>query len=267
MSSSFSYSYGDSPPSLHSPLYVTDESDDDQQSQDTEEVDMFTPPTITFARSDQILEIPSRETYSAEEKQAAWYKKEDYQEMKRRAFETIQFQRSGQLLSGNTDHCMRGLEGRTSDGFNAVKNNRMASSHAVIDEQDRQDEMGICDAGLLSDVYQRSSLQCKCLAFAQGLVDAQEVIKDILTQEGHAGVTGHQGASSSSTEAIAAISPFNVIALDQNMLLNLILNNAPEDEHPKEDMVMDSTLQIRFQQKDVDDTIPLDSMEWTAAEA
>ena len=165
------------------PSCVSDdyESADDEEAMVQEEEDTkMTYCCVTFADSDQVHEIPSRDTFTTEEIRSAHYNKEDYKEMKRDASETIQLYHLGKLSESD---CFRGLECRTQAGFNFVKNNRLRASFAVIDEQDRQDEIGINDPNLISDVYQKSSLSCRCYAYAIGLFD-EMVMKDEEVVEG-----------------------------------------------------------------------------------
>lgn len=265
--------------------YVTDDSDDDQQSASQETMNsdedadtmmmLSNTKGVTFVGSDQILEIPSRETYSPEEKQAAYYRKDDFQQMKRCAFESIQWHRSGGD-NNSLEHSMRGLEGRTQDGFNIVRNNRLQAAYAVIDEQDRQDEIGVCDSMMLAEVYQRTSLSCKCLALARGLMDAQEVMNVgvVAAEQQQQG-----GAAVHPQEAVPSANDLTV--LGQNILLFLAMNNnanagAEYVMPPKEDsrMFEDSNSTTTVQDGNVNEATPVDSMmdmdttmEWTAAEA
>jgi len=288
-----------SPPLSQSPSstpYVTDESEDDDDSITVEVPEDFDDDEkmsfsggckqVTFALSfNQVIEIPSRETFSAEEISSAWYNKADYQAIKRRALQTIQLQRAGNLVSED-EHCMRGLEGRTNGGYSIVKSNRSQASYAVIDEQDRQDEMGISDSDLLAEVYQSSSLHCKCVAFARALVDAQEVAKDILSLAATGGAgqavfsadtsegepqrlnDGQLSASSGLTQV-----PVKVDQAPDGAVLVLFLatsNSNTSQEERYGDMVVEpesssSLLQSNgYLQEDVNDSM---DMEWTAAEA
>lgn len=217
--------------------YVTDESEDDSS------MHMDHPISVRFAASDQALEIPSRDSYSEAEIRAAWYKKEDYQAMKLLALETMNLHQSSQLPPGDTEHCMRGLEGRTHDGFAIVKQNRKVASFAVIDEQDRQDEMGISDPDLIAEAYGSCVLNCQYVAFVQGVLDAQEVLKDLLQEE-----SVLQKASKPTTVA-------DYVPVDQNALFRLL------DSEGADDMFVESTFQ-----KDAEE-VSLSVMDWTAEAA
>ena len=219
-----------------------------------EDAEMTSACRVTFSVLElvQVQEIPSRATYTEAEIRAAHYSKEDYKEMKLGATETIQLHLSGKMVG--KDHCMRGLECRTNAGFSFVKNNRRQAAFAVIDEQDRQDEIGISDEDLISEAYQKSSLSCRCYAFAQGLFDAQEVIKDILS----AYPPGTQLLLPSNDDENLAALIAQCQALDPDTLLR-VLNTTIEDA------TMSSGCQVCLEKEM--DAPELDSMEWTAEAA
>lgn len=208
--------------------------------------------SVTFTSCDQVLEIPSRDRYTVAEIRAAHYSKDDFKEMKRSAFETIQLIVAGKFPG--EDLCMRGLKCRTTAGFSFVKNNRQKASFAVIDEQDRQDEVGISDSSLISEAYQKASLPSRCYAFAQGLLDAQEVIKDILSSQPLA----TQLALISATEESTSTWHFSQ-SLGQNVLLRVLANSIEEGTR------IETRGQLPFAEGM--DSPQLDSMEWTAEAA
>jgi hypothetical protein len=141
---------------------------------------------VRFSDCNQEHEVPSRGSFTTEEMRAKWYRKREYQEIRQEAFATVDLYRSGRLLAGDTDRCIRGLEGKTEgttkQGFRATRNDRREASFKVVDEQDRQDEMGICNPDLIADVYQAASLYSRCAAHARGLLDAHEVVLELLSQ-------------------------------------------------------------------------------------
>jgi hypothetical protein len=141
---------------------------------------------VRFSDCNQEHKVPSRDSFTTEEMREKWYKKREYQEMRHEAFATVDLYLSGRLLPGDIDRCIRGLEGRTkgatNQGFHATRNDRREASFKVVDEQDRQDEMGICNPDLLADVYQTASLYSRCAAHARGLLDAHEVVMELLSQ-------------------------------------------------------------------------------------
>jgi hypothetical protein len=141
---------------------------------------------VRFSDCNQEHEVPSRDSFTIEEMRAKWYKKREYQAMRQEAIATILLYRTGGLVAGDTDRCIRGLESkteRTKDKvFQDIRNDRRQVSFKVVDEQDRQDEMGICNPDLISDVYQAASLYSRCAAHARGLLDAHDVVIDVLSQ-------------------------------------------------------------------------------------
>lgn len=192
--------------------------------------------TVTFSTNrPQIFEIPSRDAFTADEIQAAHYSKEDYKGIRRRAFTLIQLQLTGE--SSREDDCMRGLECKTTEGFRFVRNNRKHASFAVIDEQDRQDEVGISDVNLISEVYQKSSVASLCFAYAQGLLDAQDACQDDLP------LTVHPRQQ----------------AVDPNTPLRCVLDTAMEDVKTETGFQVQLPHNLEEPQ--------LDMMEWTAEAA
>lgn len=225
---------------------------EDETLMQEEDAEMPYSCSVTFAVSEHVLEIPSRDTYTEAEIRAAHYSREDYKEMKRDASATIQLHLSGKLTG--SDDCMRGLECRTNAGFSFVKNNRQQASFAVIDEQDRQDEIGISESDLISEAYQKSSLSCRCHALAQGLFDAQEVIKDILSSYPQ----GTQAPVDCINDADAASLIAQCQPLDPNLLLRALSNTA-------DDSAVSSGCHVYLDNEM--DTPELESMEWTAEAA
>jgi hypothetical protein len=68
-------------------------------------------------------------------------------------------------------HCFRGLEYRTREGELERRRNKWNALNAVLDEQDRQRSLGICNDKLLRQIYQTESKMCQQQAIQLGKTD------------------------------------------------------------------------------------------------
>ena len=132
-----------------------------------------------------------------------------------------------------------------------VKQNRQAASFAVIDECDRQDELGICDPELIKAASQRHTFPSVYLAYAQALFDAQEVMQDLLeevTSTAIATLTASQpeAASSKSTPGDSAVTSSSSSPIDQNALVGMMFVECSQEgtfieEDPLKNSMMEWT--------------------------
>ena len=89
---------------------------------------------------------------------------------------TLRMMATGQVVNKHNEvHCCRGLEYRTREGSHRRQINKMNALCAVLDEQERQFVLGICDEVRLSLVYLRMSTHCAEIALAMGLNDSRDV--------------------------------------------------------------------------------------------
>ncbi|CAB9518178.1 expressed unknown protein [Seminavis robusta] len=165
---------------VNTPTPVSDESSSEDETLLMEEGEqgLHARRRVTFSQNlTHVHEIPARNSFSLEEKRAIWLSREEKDEFRRDAYAIVEVQsREGGSV---TDETMRGLECRTHQGFELAKNNRARASFCVIDEQDRQDEANIsCDPNLIAEVCKGATLHCRCVAYAQGLLDAQAALAE-----------------------------------------------------------------------------------------
>lgn len=230
------------------------ESSDDSAMSET----MTTAPGhVAFSDVDQIYEIPARSTYSEEERRTIWYRKDDYQVMKQLAMETIGLDRTCGIPGGSSSSwfSMRGLECRTREGFARCKQSRYLSVGSVIDEQDRQDELGISDPDLIARVYAEQCVYSQYVAFAQGLIDAEALSQ---TAE------SHQDGADSSSSALGLLDK-ETGSSDQSLLVLAQIGMGGLHEKEEDQARREAGFQMLVQ--DLDETSIPDEMEWSFAEA
>lgn len=147
--------------------------------------------TVSFAQIDNEMEtvnirpIPPLSDMSKQEIRDMWYNECEFQMIKLGIIHVI-----NKVIKGTYNHDIdslesetRGLENKTPKGSFARKKNRFDSMFAVLDEQDRQRELGQrVDSEYMAKLYRQSSLHCQMIAVQIAANDAELV-------------HGHQGPS------------------------------------------------------------------------
>ena len=187
------------------------------------------PVRVRFNNCNQEHQVPSRDSFTADEMRAQWYKKPEYEEMRQDAFTTILLHRAGCLLPGNENHSIRGLEDRSVQ----AGNKKRQALFKVVDEQDRQDEMGIANPNLLAEVYQTASLSSRCTAHARGLLDAQEVMLDLMSE-----VAGIDHSVLSQVVLLPSFDEALALSLQVHHTVNYIIDRTSGQPH---DMILEES--------------------------
>ena len=126
-----------------------------------------------FALSNnEVFPIPHINDMCDEEVHAIWYEKVDYDKIKQDIIPIVKRVMKGEKIEETNELTIRGLEYRTRKGAIRRQHNKVEAITAVLDEQDRQIELDIFDAELISNVY----LDCAahCLVEAQQLASGDE---------------------------------------------------------------------------------------------
>ena len=140
--------------------------------------------TVSFAQIDNEMEIvnirpiPPLSDMSKQEIHDMWYNECEFRMIKLGIIHVIK-----KVIKGTYNHDIdsleseaRGLENKTPNGSFARKKNRFDSMFAVLDEQDRQRELGqTVDSEYIAKLYRQSSLHCQMIAVQIAANDAKLV--------------------------------------------------------------------------------------------
>jgi hypothetical protein len=102
-----------------------------------------------------------------------WYDKKDFEQIKKGFAPTVRIMSQIDPNIDDEEHCSRGLEYRTRVGANARREQKWNALNAVLDEQDRQREMGICNTDLLCQIYLTENLLSRLNALQLGKQDEE----------------------------------------------------------------------------------------------
>jgi hypothetical protein len=127
---------------------------------------VFTKKSVSFAPIATARCALSRKSYSPAEKQAAWFCREEFDEITRSYCKQIEKIERGEILK-DTKYCARGLESYTRSATKLKLHSRQAAYTAVLDGRVgfRDDEKKI------SEAYKNVSSSCQLWASAVGLRD------------------------------------------------------------------------------------------------
>ena len=131
---------------------------------------------VTFKETVSVRPITHVDNIPEEEIAAVWFCKKDFEEMKRSFANTLRLIAYGEFRGDNEDHCARGLEFRTRAGALERRENKWNALNAVLDEQDRQKELGINNDKLLSQIYITENRHCRQAASKLALRDEEEAM-------------------------------------------------------------------------------------------
>jgi hypothetical protein len=134
---------------------------------------------VLFKETVSVRPITHIDDMSEERIHAVWYDKKDFEDIKKGIVSTVRLMMSCQEGNGdssssvidNEEHCSRGLEYRTRDGASARRENKWNALNAVLDEQDRQKELGIQNEKLLSQIYITENRRSRLNALQLGIQD------------------------------------------------------------------------------------------------
>eukprot|EP00339_Tiarina_fusa_P018774 CAMPEP_0117022308 /NCGR_PEP_ID=MMETSP0472-20121206/16777_1 /TAXON_ID=693140 ORGANISM="Tiarina fusus, Strain LIS" /NCGR_SAMPLE_ID=MMETSP0472 /ASSEMBLY_ACC=CAM_ASM_000603 /LENGTH=190 /DNA_ID=CAMNT_0004728125 /DNA_START=52 /DNA_END=624 /DNA_ORIENTATION=- len=109
--------------------------------------------------------------YTDEEITDTWFTKTEYKQMKREIKLTVGMMDKKSRFAEGINFSSRGLEDKTADMIVQKVEHRFLALDAVLDEQDRQREAGICDAEALRLVYTEYSFVSHMSAFLMATLD------------------------------------------------------------------------------------------------
>jgi hypothetical protein len=125
--------------------------------------------TVAFTAAVNARATIQRCEYSAEEKMAAWYTREEIASMRRNA-----------KIDANMplhDTYLRGLEGKTPQGARSKQQKRNEARAAVFLEQQIQDEDGFSDPDAIADACFECTEPCQAEAHMLALRDEKEAME------------------------------------------------------------------------------------------
>jgi hypothetical protein len=133
---------------------------------------------VAFKDTVSVRPITHVKDLSEEMIRTIWYNKKDFEDMKKSFASTVRIMSQIDPNIDNEEHCSRGLEYRTRVGANARRENKWNALNAVLDEQDRQQEMGVSNEKLLCQLYVTDNCICRLKALKLGIQD-EKIAKTI----------------------------------------------------------------------------------------
>jgi hypothetical protein len=137
---------------------------------------------LVFNQVVNVRPIKHLDNMSDEEVNAIWFSREDFEDMKDSYAETVRMISKGAFKGDDDEHCARGLEYRTREGAFKRKTNKWNALQAVLDEQDRQQRLGINDDELLREAYVEENLHCRLAALELGIQDQDDALAEYETE-------------------------------------------------------------------------------------
>jgi hypothetical protein len=126
----------------------------------------FTTKSVSFAPTATARYTLSRKAYSPAEKQAAWFCREEFDEITRSCCKQVEKIERGEIFK-DTKSCARGLESYTRSAAKLKLHSRQAAYTAVLDGR-----VGFLDDDRkTSEAYKNVSSSCQLWASAVGLRD------------------------------------------------------------------------------------------------
>ena len=136
---------------------------------------------VHFKETVSVRPITHVDNIPADEVAAVWFCKKDFEDMKKSFATTLRLMAYGEFKADDEDHCARGLEFRTRAGALARRENKWNALNAVLDEQDRQRELGISNDKLLSQIYITENRLCRQSALDLARSDEEEAREFLIT--------------------------------------------------------------------------------------
>jgi hypothetical protein len=142
---------------------------------------------ISFKETVSVRPIAHMNDMTKSHIRAVWYEQSEFDEIKKRFLQTIRLMsfHENQIIVDNNDddnHCIRGLEYRTSEGAAIRQENKWNALNAVLDEQDRQRQLGTRNDKLLCQVYMRENRLSRLNALKLGILD-EKAAKSVLSEQ------------------------------------------------------------------------------------
>eukprot|EP00339_Tiarina_fusa_P020131 CAMPEP_0117022020 /NCGR_PEP_ID=MMETSP0472-20121206/16594_1 /TAXON_ID=693140 ORGANISM="Tiarina fusus, Strain LIS" /NCGR_SAMPLE_ID=MMETSP0472 /ASSEMBLY_ACC=CAM_ASM_000603 /LENGTH=200 /DNA_ID=CAMNT_0004727759 /DNA_START=32 /DNA_END=634 /DNA_ORIENTATION=+ len=129
--------------------------------------------TVSFNDAVRCIGTLHINNYTDEEVFNTWFTNQEFKQMKRDIKWTVSMmeQKEEHRCEDGVHYCSRGLEDKTTVALVHKTQHRFCAIDAVLDEQDRQREAGICDPSKLSLAYTEYSFISHMRAFLMGASD------------------------------------------------------------------------------------------------
>ena len=118
-------------------------------------------------------EVKKFDPVEDENKAQCWYSKDEYDIIKARNSLIVKMMKTGHFQESD-EHSFRGLEHKTRAGFKQRRANKFNALNAVLEEQDRQANMGVFEPEKIAKRYRRVSLNAAETAVVVASRDAEE---------------------------------------------------------------------------------------------
>jgi hypothetical protein len=138
--------------------------------------------SVSFAETASVHIIENLQHMSNDELRNTWYRKSEFDEIKKRMIPLIKAMMRGEPTAESDEVTFRGLEYRTRQGALRRQHNKVNSYTSVLDEQDRQRHAGVLDIDAIRNVYIQNSAHCLVSARQLGVED-EEVIRGFMDVE------------------------------------------------------------------------------------
>jgi hypothetical protein len=135
--------------------------------------------TVTFSEEVCIRRTINNEDYTREEKLATWSTVQEVDEMKAERRSTIKIMERRNPSVDGGQHCFRGLEFRTREGWRRRQFNQVDAATAIMDEQEAQLQSEINDPEKLAHVYIICSSHCQDNAHERALNDQRAALESV----------------------------------------------------------------------------------------
>jgi hypothetical protein len=129
---------------------------------------------VQFKDTVSVRPIRHVNNISEEEIKDVWYCRRDFQYMKAAFALTVKMITLGLYEGDCEEHCARGLEYRTLAGALRRRESKWDALNAVLDEQDRQRELGIIDGEIIRRVFLQENTHCRLASLETGIQDQDE---------------------------------------------------------------------------------------------
>ena len=129
----------------------------------------------------EVFPVPHIDDMSNEDIGMIWYDKSDYDSMKQSFIPIIKRLMRGAKVEESNSETARGLEFRTREGAMKRQQNKVQAVQTVLDEQDRQLELGLYDVEKISELYFKVGRPCRELARDLGVKD-EEFVKSSISE-------------------------------------------------------------------------------------
>lgn len=103
-----------------------------------------------------------------------WFSRKECAHIKKSLTNTTKLISHGVYRGDDEHHCARGLEFRVRSGAIIRRENKKYGLMAVLEEQDRQEDLGIVDEELIREAYTLENRKCRIVALKMGMQDRAE---------------------------------------------------------------------------------------------